>query len=99
MRDPDVFAAYVEHEVALLGAGAEQGGRDLVGLIAERAQPARARLAAALDASRYVALLDRLEATRESLPITPERELASAHAAARRAADAPQAARRDLLVQ
>ena len=59
MRDPDVFAAYVEHEVALLGAGAEQGGRDLVGLIAERAQPARARLAAALDEPRYVALLDR----------------------------------------
>jgi CHAD domain-containing protein len=74
VRDPDVFAAYVEHEVALLGAGAEQGGRDLVGLIAERAQPARARLAAALDEPRYVALLDRLEATRESLPITPERE-------------------------
>ena len=74
VRDSDVFAAYVRDEVARLGVGAEQGGSDLVHLISERSQPARARLAEALDSPRYLALLDRLEATRESLPVTPARE-------------------------
>jgi CHAD domain-containing protein len=74
VRDSDVFAAYVEDQVARLGAGAEQGGRDLVNLIVEQSQPARAQLAEALDSPRYLALLDRLEATRESLPVTPARE-------------------------
>jgi CHAD domain-containing protein len=74
VRDSDVFAAYVQDEAARLGAGAEQGGSDLVNLISERSQPARARLAEALDSPRYLALLDRLEATRESLPVAPARE-------------------------
>jgi CHAD domain-containing protein len=74
VRDLDVFAAYVEREVAHMGVGSEQGGRDLVALIAERSQAARAGLAAALVEPRYLALLDRLEGTRESLPIGPERE-------------------------
>jgi CHAD domain-containing protein len=74
VRDLDVFAAYVEREVAPMGASSAQGGRDLVALIAERSQPARTRLAAALLEPRYLALLDRLEATRESLPVTPERD-------------------------
>ncbi|HET6170968.1 MAG TPA: CYTH and CHAD domain-containing protein [Gaiellales bacterium] len=74
VRDSDVFAAYVESEVARLGGNAEEGGRDLVQLIGERSQPARARLDETLDSHRYLALLDRLEATRESLPVTPARE-------------------------
>ena len=74
VRDADVFAAYVQGEVASLGAQAAQGGVDLVGLITAGSQPARARLAEALDSPRYLALLDRLEATRESLPVTSSRD-------------------------
>ena len=74
VRDSDVFAAYVQDEVASFGAQAAQGGIDLVGLITAGSQPARARLAEALDSPRYLALLDRLEATRESLPVTASRE-------------------------
>jgi CHAD domain-containing protein len=74
VRDSDVFSAYVKDEVARLGAGAEQGGSDLLNLLSEQSQPARAQLAEALDSPRYLALLDRLEATRESLPVTPARE-------------------------
>jgi CHAD domain-containing protein len=74
VRDPDVFAAYVKDEVASFGAEAAQGGIDLVGLITDGSQPARARLAEALDSPRYLALLDRLEATRESLPVTSSRD-------------------------
>jgi CHAD domain-containing protein len=74
VRDADVFAAYVQTEVERLGAGAAQGGADLVSLIGERSSPARARLAEALDSPRYLALLDRLEAISESLPVTPARD-------------------------
>ena len=74
VRDPDVFAAYVTKEIALLGEGAAQGGSDLISLIADSSQPARARLGEALDSQRYLALLDRLEATRESLPVRPSRD-------------------------
>ena len=74
VRDADVFAAYVKKEAEQLGADAVQGGADLGNLIAERSAPARARLAEALDSPRYLALLDRLEAIRESLPVTPARD-------------------------
>ena len=40
-------------------------------MIAERALPARARLAEALDSPRYLALLDRLDGIAESLPAGP----------------------------
>lgn len=74
VRDVDVFADYVKKEVGRLGTGADQGGADLVNLIGERSQPARVRLAEALDSPRYLALLHRLEAIRESLPVTPARD-------------------------
>ena len=74
VRDTDVFAAYVKQEAEQLGADAVEGGADLGNLIAERSVPARARLAEALDSPRYLALLDRLEAIRESLPVTPARD-------------------------
>src|SRR6185436_10253562 len=74
VRDADVFAAYVKKEAEQLGADAVQGGADLGNLMAERSAPARARLAEALDSPRYLALLDRLEAIRESLPVTPARD-------------------------
>ena len=64
----------MKHEVALFGADAAQGGSDLVTLIEDGSEPARARLSEALDSPRYLALLDRLEATRESLPVTPSRD-------------------------
>jgi CHAD domain-containing protein len=67
VRDADVFAAY-----AARALGDE--GRELVRLIRERSLPARERLAAALDSPRYLALLDRLEAIAESLPIGPQGE-------------------------
>ena len=74
VRDADVFAAYVQTEVERMGAGAAQGGADLVSLIGERSSPARARLVEALDSPRYLALLDRLDAISESLPVTPARD-------------------------
>jgi CHAD domain-containing protein len=74
VRDADVFAAYVKKEAEQLGADAVHGGTDLGNLMAERSVPARARLAEALDSPRYLALLDRLEAIRESLPVTPARD-------------------------
>jgi CHAD domain-containing protein len=74
VRDADVFAAYVEEQAAQLGASTEAGGADLVHLINERSVPARARLAETLDSPRYLALLDRLDAIRESLPVTPTRD-------------------------
>ena len=74
VRDPDVFSAYVEREVRTLGESAAQGGADLVALIRSQSEGSRARLAEALDSARYLALLERLEATAESLPVTPERE-------------------------
>ncbi len=67
VRDADVFAAYAERE---LGSGAGE----LVALIREQSQPARTRLAEALDSARYLALLDRLEAIAESLPVRPGNE-------------------------
>jgi CHAD domain-containing protein len=86
VRDSDVFAAYVKREAEHLGAGAGQGGADLLRLIDERSQPARARLSEALDSPRYLALLDRLEAIHESLPVAPARESLGRmlHRAARR---------------
>ena len=74
VRDPDVFIAYVEAEVEQLGAGAAEGGADLVELIRAQSEAGRAHLAEALDSPRYLALLERLEDTAESLPVTPRRE-------------------------
>jgi CHAD domain-containing protein len=73
VRDADVFAAYVEQAAEKLGPGAAPGGSELVALIVERSQDARSRLAEVLDSARYLALLDRLDAIRVSLPVTPER--------------------------
>jgi CHAD domain-containing protein len=73
VRDADVFVAYVESEVDRLGDAAAQGGADLAELIRSQSGPSRERLAEALDSPRYLSLLDRLEATAESLPVAPER--------------------------
>ena len=75
VRDADVFAAYVRAR----GCAARRAEPRRAAAISSvsspsGSQPARARLAEALDSPRYVALLDRLEATRESLPVTPSRE-------------------------
>ncbi len=74
VRDADVFAGYVERRVAGLGEAAAAGGADLVALIHERSQPARAQLAAELDSPRYLALLDRLESIDTALPLASSRE-------------------------
>jgi CHAD domain-containing protein len=74
VRDPDVFSAYVESEVRSLSEAAAGGGTDLVTLIHSQSEASRRRLAEALDSPRYLALLDRLEAVAESLPVTPEHE-------------------------
>jgi CHAD domain-containing protein len=73
VRDADVFVAYVESEVDRLGDAAAQGGADLAELVRSQSGPSRERLAEALDSPRYLSLLDRLEATAESLPVAPER--------------------------
>ncbi|HEY3612470.1 MAG TPA: CYTH and CHAD domain-containing protein [Gaiellales bacterium] len=68
VRDFDVFSGYVHEQVAGLGPESEAGGAELERLIQERSHPARARLAEALDAQRYIALLDRLETFYSGLP-------------------------------
>ena len=80
----------MKEQAGQLGASAEAGGADLVNLINERSAPARARLAETLDSPRYLALLDRLDATRESLPVTPARDslLGMLRRATRRAQEA-----------
>ena len=73
VRDADVFGAYVESEARGLGEAAVQGGAELAELIRSQSGASRARLAEALDSPRYIALLGRLAATAESLPVAPER--------------------------
>jgi CHAD domain-containing protein len=72
VRDSDVFAADVARQVARLGSEAEAGGIELGRLIQAQSEPARARLAEALAAPRYIALLDRLETVYTGLPIARE---------------------------
>jgi CHAD domain-containing protein len=74
VRDADVFAAWIEGEVTAMDGSAAIGGADLLRLVGERSQPARARLARTLDSPRYLALLERLEGIAESLPASPRRE-------------------------
>jgi CHAD domain-containing protein len=74
VRDPDVFCAYVESEARGLSEAAAEGGADLVALIRSRSEASRRRLMEALDSPRYLALLDRLDATAESLPVSSAHE-------------------------
>jgi CHAD domain-containing protein len=69
VRDADVFSDYVKGELGQLGAG--KGGAELVRIIGKHSSPARSRLKEALDSPRYLALLDRLDSIRDSLPVTP----------------------------
>jgi CHAD domain-containing protein len=74
VRDADVFCAYVESEARGLSEAAAEGAADLVTLIRSQSEPNRTRLREALDSPRYLALLDRLDATAESMPITSAQE-------------------------
>jgi CHAD domain-containing protein len=90
VRDFDVFSGYVHKQVADLGAASQDGGAELERLIQERSQPARERLAETLGSERYIALLDRLQAVYDGLPVsssdvTLERLVRKAARRARRA--------------
>ena len=74
VRDPDVFSAYVESEVRSLGDAAAEGGTELVALIRSQSKASRGRLMEALDSPRYLSLLDRLDATAESMPVASAHE-------------------------
>jgi CHAD domain-containing protein len=72
VRDFDVFAAHVARQVKALGPEAAEGGAELVRLIHGHSELARKQLADVLASARYVALLDRLEAVYDGLPVAPQ---------------------------
>ena len=74
VRDLDVLLEHLRAEAALLDGEDAQAAGELVAALEEQHAGARARLVAALDSERYLALLNRLEAAAEP-PLEPEQNV------------------------